>query len=234
MTALGIPRVQLFPFPTPPPDSAVRTARELLISIGAIEHIPAARQNNHHISSTAAAGADVCTRLGERIAQLPIPPRYARMLFSAIAKGRSAGNCTSSYLASSCLLISALSLTDLVEIVHEEEMKKDQSIEKPLLFWKSFSNDVDALVWLTGAFAHAQDKHRFCSEYKANHRQMCEMECLATQLARILTTRIKCSQQTLSRHYNEMCCVCAAISTLKCPCSHFRHPNCRPCSFKKL
>ncbi|CAE7614924.1 unnamed protein product [Symbiodinium necroappetens] len=76
---LGVPRLDVFPWPTPPPSDAVAAAIRRLRAIGAIE------DDGSNTEGSRASSATVrCTKLGYRLAALPVAPRYARMLLAAI------------------------------------------------------------------------------------------------------------------------------------------------------
>ncbi|KAJ1618296.1 P-loop containing nucleoside triphosphate hydrolase protein [Pavlovales sp. CCMP2436] len=73
LAALGVASVRCFPFPTPPPPGALARAERALTHLGAVR--PAADAG----SGVGGEGAEV-TSLGEALAQLPLAPRFARML----------------------------------------------------------------------------------------------------------------------------------------------------------
>ncbi|WP_371173700.1 DUF3418 domain-containing protein [Buchananella felis] len=91
MTALGLGRVEDFPFVDPPEARAVRDGVTLLAEIGAV------RQENGDIALTA---------IGRRLASLPIDPRLARMLIAADEAG-----CAAEVL----VIVAALSMQDVRE-----------------------------------------------------------------------------------------------------------------------
>ncbi|CAE7364514.1 FAS4 [Symbiodinium natans] len=76
---LGVPRLDVFPWPTPPPSDAVAAAIRRLRAIGAIED-----DGSNTEGSRASSAAVRCTKLGYRLAALPVAPRYARMMLAAI------------------------------------------------------------------------------------------------------------------------------------------------------
>ena len=69
MKAMGIDYVERFPFPTPPPATALHGACVALTRLGALADTP---QRSGEL-----------THLGARMAQLPVPPRCARFLLAA-------------------------------------------------------------------------------------------------------------------------------------------------------
>merc|ERR550534_1803466 len=78
---LGVPRLDIFPWPTPPTRESVVAAVQRLRALGAIADSPGAGGPAH----ADAANAVTCTRLGFRLAALPVAPRYGRMLLDAVA-----------------------------------------------------------------------------------------------------------------------------------------------------
>jgi ATP-dependent RNA helicase DHX37/DHR1 len=96
MKALGIDRVANFPFPTPPPAEALQAAEKTLQGLGALSPLGS------------------ITAMGHTMSQLPVAPRYARMLTLGHQHG-----CLP-YLIS---LVSALSVKELF-------VDSDQSLEE--------------------------------------------------------------------------------------------------------
>mmetsp|Transcript_5511 Transcript_5511/g.15335 ORF Transcript_5511/g.15335 Transcript_5511/m.15335 type:complete len:176 (+) Transcript_5511:760-1287(+) len=57
--------------------------------------------------------------------------------------------------------------------------------------WRTLPSDIDALIWVTGAYAHAHDKESFCASHMVKERAMKEVYSLAQQLARIIKDKCK-------------------------------------------
>ncbi|PHJ17104.1 helicase associated domain protein, partial [Cystoisospora suis] len=125
MVNLGISRVSVFPFPSSPPAAALSAARERLVSLGALQPAPAkvargwqdgkggalAEDPARDSKFPSGAPGDTCTRLGTRLAALPIPPRYAKMLILASLRSHRLGwDC----VGLCCLLVAALSVGELI------------------------------------------------------------------------------------------------------------------------
>ncbi|ESS29184.1 helicase associated domain (ha2) protein, partial [Toxoplasma gondii VEG] len=247
MANLGISRLSSFPFPSPPPARALAGARERLVALGALEPkaLPASlsrwKRGNlatggapHAFGEKTSSGEDgeeyKCTRLGAKLADLPIPPRYAKMLLFALLKSRHLGpDC----LALCCLLVGALSVGELVapnsrfsrtqregekrlqgrdaqdptsgsaglegdsdedeeddEVVEGAESAKQQvepSKEQENGYpWQEYSNDIDAYLWMCGAYCHAVHRGRFCRRFGLNTKKMKDVYLLGNQLAGIL------------------------------------------------
>ena len=100
MSALGLGRVADFPFLDKPSSRAVRDGVQLLVEIGALDE------------------KDQITRLGRRLAKLPIDPRLGRMLIEADRLG-----CASEVL----VIVSALSIQDVRERPAEFQQQADQA-----------------------------------------------------------------------------------------------------------
>ncbi|WP_246777811.1 ATP-dependent RNA helicase HrpA [Buchananella hordeovulneris] len=101
MTALGLGRVEDFPFVDPPEKRAVRDGVALLTEIGALE----------------LDGAEPrLTKIGRRLASLPIDPRLARMLLAAAELG-----CAAEVL----VIVAALSMQDVRERPAERAAEAD-------------------------------------------------------------------------------------------------------------
>ena len=78
MKDLGIDRIINFPFPTPPDETAVKVAENLLVQLGALD-IDKSRTKNIKDEQVTRI-----TELGKTMASFPINPRYAKMLTLAI------------------------------------------------------------------------------------------------------------------------------------------------------
>lgn len=79
MKAIGIDSIESFPFPTPPPVSAVRAAISLLVNLGALSF--AGDPLNYHKGNADFSGK--LTALGEAISEFPLNPRYSKMIILA-------------------------------------------------------------------------------------------------------------------------------------------------------
>lgn len=73
MISLGLGDIERFPFLQPPDKRGITDGVDLLLELGAIEPPPAGKPD----------GAHRITRIGREIAQLPLDPRYARMVVEA-------------------------------------------------------------------------------------------------------------------------------------------------------
>ncbi len=109
MTSLGLGQVEQFGFVDPPDRRAVRAGVQLLEELGALVST----------SSTAGRGGDRprLTRIGRRLARLPIDPRLARMILEADRLG-----CLRQVL----VITAALSIQDPRERPEEHRARADQ------------------------------------------------------------------------------------------------------------
>ena len=88
MRSLGIAEIEKFPFPTPPPRSALRRANSLLANLGAVKATLSAVPPNLTLKIAPGAGSAATdtmalTDLGRLLARFSINPRYAKMLVVA-------------------------------------------------------------------------------------------------------------------------------------------------------
>ncbi|PFH31668.1 helicase associated domain (ha2) protein [Besnoitia besnoiti] len=244
MANLGISRLSTFPFPSPPPAQALAGARERLVALGVLE--PKALPPSPPATSRLRGGElasgrqedprprrgneeDKCTKLGAKLADLPIPPRYAKMLIFALLKSRQLGpDC----LGLCCLLVGALSVGELVaqharfsrpalESTREKKNEKQKSAKGPAAAgtgldidsddddededekaeadtrdtgdqnepqypWRDYNNDIDAYLWMCGAYCHAANRGKFCRRFGLNSKKMKDVYLLGNQLASIL------------------------------------------------
>ena len=94
--------VASFPFPTPPPLEALAAAEDRLLDLGALE-------------KDSSSGRTLITPEGRLLANLPVSPRFAKiLLLSCLQQDRSA-------LPFAVLLVSALSVQELFQGRAEEE-----------------------------------------------------------------------------------------------------------------
>ncbi|CAN5880723.1 ATP-dependent RNA helicase HrpA [soil metagenome] len=105
MVALGLGDVGGFPFLDPPDDRAVRDGVALLEELGALE-------------PDATAADRRLTKLGRRLARLPIDPRLARMVLAAEAEG-----CVREVL----VIASALAVQDPRERPTDQRLEADEA-----------------------------------------------------------------------------------------------------------
>lgn len=79
MGFVGIPRPSRFPFPSAPSSGALSAARRRLIDLGALHAEESSPSSSEETSVR-------CTSLGLRLSDLPLPPRFGKMLLVACAR----------------------------------------------------------------------------------------------------------------------------------------------------
>ncbi|CBZ49704.1 putative ATP-dependent helicase [Neospora caninum Liverpool] len=230
---------------------ALAGARERLVALGALEPrvlpaglAPFKRGQLASDGALHALGAQPpsgkggeeykCTRLGAKLADFPIPPRYAKMLLFALLKSRQLGpDC----LALCCLLVGALSVGELAaprarftrpqgekrqqgaatadharasagleedsdedgdDEDEDDEDEGEANAKAPGFLseerekdatgypWQEYSNDIDAYLWMCGAYCHAVHRGKFCRRFGLNAKKMKDVFLLGNQLAGIL------------------------------------------------
>lgn len=217
---LGVPRLDVFPWPTPPPSDAVAAAIRRLRAIGAIED-----DGSNTEGSRASAATVRCTKLGYRLAALPVAPRYARMLLAAITA--SAELKADHIIGHACAIVAALSVgnltcwesvqepdvegktsvleNELVRAQREAQRRLDEATKKQAPKWSQLRDDAEGLLWLMGGYAWAARggetaAESFCQQNKINPRQMAEAHSLMQQLAELLQRRLSLAETDLELH----------------------------------
>ncbi|MDO4888998.1 MAG: ATP-dependent RNA helicase HrpA [Actinomycetaceae bacterium] len=149
MLALGLGRVEDFPFVDPPDARAVRAGAQLLAEIGAVDPRPIRGQQ-----------ATRLTGIGRKLARLPIDPRLGRMLIEAQTNG-----CASEVL----VLVAALSVQDVRERPTEKRAQADS------LHARFTASTSDFLAYLTlWRYLHTQQRELSGSAF----RRLCRAEFL--------------------------------------------------------
>ncbi|WP_072802013.1 ATP-dependent RNA helicase HrpA [Rhodococcoides yunnanense] len=104
MTALGLGKVDAFPFVEPPDPRSIRDGIGLLEELGAV-------------TASSKTGESELTPIGRELAALPVDPRMARMLVEANSTGA---------LADALVVVSALSIQDVRERPAEHQQAADE------------------------------------------------------------------------------------------------------------
>lgn len=210
IASLGVPYLDLFPWPTPPPPEAVSAAMTRLQGLGAL--------TNSDSTQVGLCGKMLrCTQLGFRLATLPVAPRYAKMLISAVI---ACEDSSSHVIGHACALVAAFSVGNLVSLDNSggldpdideagpeegenellraqreaaKRLREAQGKEAPR--WTKLRDDADGLLWLMGGYAWAvscseAQAEQFCRENRANSRQMSEAHSLMQQLGNLLQKRL--------------------------------------------
>jgi ATP-dependent RNA helicase DHX37/DHR1 len=181
MKALGIDRVANFPFPTPPPAEALQAAEKTLQGLGALSPLGS------------------ITAMGHTMSQLPVAPRYARMLTLGHQHG-----CLP-YLIS---LVSALSVKELFvdsdqsleegERGGREERRRLEALRRSWVGKGEFHQlgDLSVLLRAVGAWDYVGGRKDFCQRNGLRHRAMTEVAKLRRQLTN--TVNAVCSDIDLA------------------------------------
>jgi ATP-dependent helicase HrpA len=161
MSSLGLGDIARFPFVEPPDRRQVTSGVQLLEELGALVSV---RDGSSDAASVRATGTTEegrrLTRLGRRLARLPIDPRLGRMILEAERLG-----CVREIL----VIAAALSLQDPRERPLEEQAQADQ-------FHARFKDpSSDFLTWLN-LWRHLRGQQRELSS--SAFRRMCKREYL--------------------------------------------------------
>jgi ATP-dependent helicase HrpA len=148
MTSLGLGDVARFPFVDPPDRRNVSAGVQLLEELGAL------------VPTSSTDGRRRLTRLGRRLARLPLDPRLGRMILEAERLG-----CVRDIL----VIAAALSLQDPRERPLEEQAQADQ------LHARFKDTTSDFLTWLN-LWRHLREQQRELSS--SAFRRMCRREYL--------------------------------------------------------
>src|SRR6056297_760695 len=153
MTAIGLGDVARFPFVEPPDHAAIRDGYLLLDELGALRMREGERPGS-------AEGARRLTKVGTRLARLPVDPRLGRMVLEADRLG-----CVREVL----VIAAALSIQDPRE-------RPDDQREQANEFHNRFKVEGSDLLSLVALWDHLRAKQR---ELSGNQfRRMCRKEFL--------------------------------------------------------
>ncbi|MGB0113265.1 MAG: ATP-dependent RNA helicase HrpA [Ilumatobacteraceae bacterium] len=149
MTAIGLGDVARFPFVEPPDHAAIRDGYQLLDELAAIRSAP-----------DGGVGPRRLTKVGERLARLPVDPRLGRMVLEADRLG-----CVREVL----VIASGLSIQDPRE---RPQDKREQAAE----FHNRFRVDGSDLLGIVALWDHLREQQRALSGNQ--FRRMCRKEFL--------------------------------------------------------
>ncbi|HVF05299.1 MAG TPA: ATP-dependent RNA helicase HrpA [Frankiaceae bacterium] len=164
MTALGLGQVEDFPFVDPPDPRAVRDGVALLHELGAIEQ---------------ARGTPRLTRLGRRLAALPLDPRFGRMVLEAGEQG-----CLREVL----VIAAALTVQDPRERPADKQQQADEKHAR-------FTDPTSDFLSYLNLWNHLQEQQealsssafrRLCKTEFLHYLRVREWQDLHGQLARIV------------------------------------------------
>lgn len=182
MKALAIDRVSNFPFPSPPPEDALKAAAKCLEALGALD------PNTARLTDT-----------GRAMARLPISPRHGRMLVQATAEDATTKSRSSS-LPYAILLAAVLSVESpflhthhAVEGAHDTKAAKQEVAKQGqraraahTKLRHSAGDALSSLNALCAFMAADTASEAFCRDNFLSSRHLKEAAALARQLHRIL------------------------------------------------
>ena len=89
MISLGLGDIQAFPFLQPPDSRGVKDGLDLLKELGAVDvaRSPRLSKGENESASSASATGPQITRIGRQLTQLPIDPRFGRMIIESKQHG---------------------------------------------------------------------------------------------------------------------------------------------------
>ncbi|GAB2974879.1 ATP-dependent RNA helicase HrpA [Nocardioides montaniterrae] len=156
MTALGLGDIARFPFVEPPDRRNVQAGQQLLEELGAVGFDTPSPSGSGYSTN----GRVRLTRLGQKLARLPIDPRLGRMLLEAERLG-----CVREVI----VIVAALSLQDPRERPAEMQAQADQQHAR----FKAEGSDF--LTWLN-LWRYVKEQQRELSS--SAFRRMCKREFL--------------------------------------------------------
>lgn len=112
------------------------------------------------------------------------------------------------FVAVACYLVAALSVGELLPSLPPQSRIGDigegdaagNRMRPPRRPWEEQDSDIDAYVWLCGAYSHARSPVGFCKSYGLDPSRFAEVGALAAQLAqlmRVLLQRARQGQESL-------------------------------------
>ena len=200
MRAMGIDKIERFPFLTPPEPGALRRAQRTLAILGALR--PSGAEKNARKSRTlyghfGAFGDEgdvgVLTELGEAMAALPIGPRHARMLLAAAHSGVD-GCLEAAVAAAAALSLDSPFLRDDKDGSGDEDGGDAEARARRKKLRHRFHHPhSDALSAARALVAYdavrdPRDADRFCRDHCLHGRTMREASDLRRQLLRALAS----------------------------------------------
>ncbi|ESQ56354.1 hypothetical protein EUTSA_v10024243mg [Eutrema salsugineum] len=191
MKSMNIPKVENFPFPTPPEPSAIREAERCLKALEALD-------SNGRL-----------TPLGKAMSHYPMSPRHSRMLLTVIQMLKEAQNYSRAnlVLAYAVAAVAALSLpnplimqfegekkTESEEdagktVKQEDKQRRKDRKDKIKAARDKFSNpssDALTVAYALHSFEVSENGMGFCESYGLHLKTMNEMSKLKDQLLRLV------------------------------------------------
>lgn len=180
MASIGVPNVDTFPFPTPPPKQAVNRARELLLQLGAFERMDG--------GNTSTCSYRIST-LGRLMSQFPLSPRFALSLISALSRARA--DATALDLVPACCSVAAGWTVGHFMLPSAFCKPASTSGAKHAVpGWSGCTSDAELTWWMLSHYIRTPNKDKFCTSNQANQKQLAEAAVLYEQLLREIRRKI--------------------------------------------
>lgn len=172
MLAFRLGDIRSFPFIDPPADNSIRGGYRLLAELGAVYSDDRSdNEDNYRL-----------TKLGRKLAQVPVDPTVARMLFQAKEED---------VLADVLVIASGLSIQDPrerpAELMKEADEMQKRFVHKEsdfltlLNIWNAYHDEMDRLS--------QGQLRKFCKQHFVSYQRMREWRDIHHQLERILRER---------------------------------------------
>eukprot|EP00112_Aurelia_sp_Birch-Aquarium-sp1_P005051 Seg1574.5 transcript_id=Seg1574.5/GoldUCD/mRNA.D3Y31 product="putative ATP-dependent RNA helicase DHX37" protein_id=Seg1574.5/GoldUCD/D3Y31 len=185
MKNMGIEKVKNFPFPTPPDSTALQAAENHLLDLDALEK----KKIKKGGFNTAV------TLLGRTMGQLPVSPRYSKMILLAHQQ-----NCIQYMI----IIVAALTVkeifTDDIKIDDDSITKDEDGMKKKRMMitqarrkWAgtgetSMLGDMMVILRAFGACEYAGYSEQFCRENGLRYKAMIEIRKLRAQLSKAVNS----------------------------------------------
>lgn len=149
MTALGLDDIEAFPFVDAPDERHIQDGVKLLEELGAFETV-----------QTKSGEKRLLTRVGRQLAQLPVDPRLAKMILSAVNFG-----CVYEMM----IIVSALSIQDPRERPQEKQQASDEKHRR-------FADKKSDFLAFLNLWRYVQEQQKELS--KNQFRRQCQKDFL--------------------------------------------------------
>nr|XP_039267641.1 LOW QUALITY PROTEIN: probable ATP-dependent RNA helicase DHX37 [Styela clava] len=194
MKQMNIERVVNFPFPTPPGIESLKSAEDLLISLGAVEK---PKPTNIRDKKQARFGGPI-TSLGKSMAMFPVHPRFGKMLATASAKDHK------ELLPYVITLVAALTVREIFAESHEpptsqeekEKLRQGSCSSYPLKsVWSGGTNqsakafgDLMVLLGAVGSAEYTGLTPQLCNQNCLRYKALLEIRKLRAQLTNVINS----------------------------------------------
>jgi HrpA-like RNA helicase len=168
LKALGIKNVLKFPFPTVPAPGLLNDSLSLLKDLGALVQYKKGDGDVYKI-----------TDLGKAMAEVPIAPRYSKMLIY------SKGFHVHPWM---CVVVAGMEIEQIFDMDKGNNHKKDTANAKKVhARWFTGSSDCLNVLKMFLKFARTGNTQKFSEKYKVIEKSLIEVQKLSVQLMNIIT-----------------------------------------------